>query len=193
MSHIAKGTWLSGDFATVHDILIDGNFDGRLFCAGCLTIGPEASIKGDIMAYDIVFNGNMSSGNIHARDTLSLKSGCSVNGDLFFQRLAVELDAHFNGRCQVIVPADFEKAAAPVASLLNALPGERFPEETEEGPAASDTGAGTTETEAQETPEFPATPEDSAAPVQAETAEIPEAEPTHRSPLFFLKQAEKRK
>jgi hypothetical protein len=52
------------------------------------------------------------------KDTLSLKAGCSVQGDLYFQKFQVELDAKYAGKCQMIGEAEFNKVSAPVAAML---------------------------------------------------------------------------
>jgi cytoskeletal protein CcmA (bactofilin family) len=55
----------------------------------------------------------MKEGTFFVKDTLSLKTGCSVNGTLRFKRLQVELDAKINGTCQVINEKDEARPAAP--------------------------------------------------------------------------------
>ena len=47
-------------------------------------------------------------GQIFVRDTLSLKNGCKVNGDLHIRRLTVELDAMFDGNCKMMNEEDLE-------------------------------------------------------------------------------------
>ena len=45
------------------------------------------------------------------QDTLSLKPGSSVDGDLRYKRLQVDLDAKFNGNCRVLSEKEFEQVA----------------------------------------------------------------------------------
>lgn len=118
VNRIAADTKFVGDLATKTDIRIDGAFEGRLYCEARVVVGEKATIKGDIFSSFIDFNGTMLGGNFYAKDTLSLKAGCSVKGDLFFQKLQVELDAKYAGKCQMITEADFNKAAAPMIALL---------------------------------------------------------------------------
>ena len=54
------------------------------------------------------FCGTMK-GNFFVKDTLTLKAGCSVEGDLHVKRLQVELGARFNGNCKMIDEAQFDK------------------------------------------------------------------------------------
>ena len=75
VNRIALGAKFVGDLATENDIRIDGDFDGRLYCAGRLVVGEKAVLKGDIFCYNVDFSGTMTGGNIYAQETLSLKIG----------------------------------------------------------------------------------------------------------------------
>ena len=118
VNRIAAGAKFTGDIATVNDIRIDGSFEGRLYSEARVVVGEKAVVKGDIFATFVDFNGTMLGGNFYVKDTLSLKSGCSVDGDLYFQRFLVELDAKFTGKCQVMSEAEFRKVSASMETLL---------------------------------------------------------------------------
>lgn len=118
VNRIAEGTRFIGDFASCSDIRIDGSFEGRLYCEARVVVGEKATIKGDIFCSYIDFNGTMLEGNFYVKETLSLKSGCMVKGDMYFNRLQVELDARFTGKCQVMEAGEFSKIAASMSSLL---------------------------------------------------------------------------
>ena len=118
VNRIAVGSKFTGDFATVNDIRIDGSFEGRLYSEARVVVGEKAVVKGDIFATFVDFNGTMLGGNFYVKDTLSLKSGCSVDGDLYFQRFQVELDAEFTGKCQVMSETEFRKVSASMEALL---------------------------------------------------------------------------
>lgn len=106
VNRIALGTVFKGQITSVNDIRIDGRFEGRLESRKRLVVGEHAVVNGDIISNNVDFSGTMSSGTLYVEDTLSLKSGCSVNGDLRFKRLQVELDAVINGTCHVIGDKD---------------------------------------------------------------------------------------
>ena len=118
VNRIAAGAIFKGDIATANDIRIDGTFEGRIYSEARVVVGEKAVVKGDIFCTFIDFNGTMTEGRFYVKDTLSLKAGSSVQGDLFFQRLQVELDAKFTGKCQVIGEAEFNKVSDPMRSLL---------------------------------------------------------------------------
>lgn len=118
VNRIASGAIFKGDIATANDIRIDGTFEGRLYSEARVVVGEKAVVKGDIFCTFVDFNGTMTEGRFYVKDTLTLKAGCSVHGDLFFERLQVELDAKFIGKCQVIGDAEYNKVSDPMRALL---------------------------------------------------------------------------
>ena len=118
VNRIASGAIFKGDIATANDIRIDGTFEGRLYSEARVVVGEKAVVKGDIFCTFVDVNGTMTEGRFYVKDTLTLKAGCSVHGDLFFERLQVELDAKFIGKCQVIGDAEYNKVSDPMRALL---------------------------------------------------------------------------
>ena len=118
VNRIASGAIFKGDIATANDIRIDGTFEGRLYSEARVVVGEKAVVNGDIFCTFVDFNGTMTEGRFYVKDTLTLKAGCSVHGDLFFERLQVELDAKFIGKCQVIGDAEYNKVSDPMRALL---------------------------------------------------------------------------
>ena len=112
VNRIASGTVFKGELTSNNDIRIDGTFDGHLESKGRLVVGEAAVFNGDIICTNVDFSGTMKEGTFFVKDTLSLKTGCSVNGVLRFKRLQVELDAKINGTCQVINEKDEAKPVA---------------------------------------------------------------------------------
>ncbi|MBR3407199.1 MAG: polymer-forming cytoskeletal protein [Bacteroidales bacterium] len=102
VTRIAAGAFFKGELSTDTDIRLDGRFEGKLETKGRLVVGVEGVVDGDIICNDVDFGGKMNSGTFLVKETLSLKSGCQVNGDLRFKRLQIELDAKFTGRCKAI-------------------------------------------------------------------------------------------
>ena len=102
VTRITAGSFFKGNLTTSNDIRIDGQFEGRLETSSRLVVGAEGVVNGDIIGNDVDFGGKMNSGTFLVKETLSLKSGCQVNGNLRFKRLQIELDAKFTGRCEAI-------------------------------------------------------------------------------------------
>ena len=108
ISRISAGTVIKGEILSPTDIRIDGTFEGRVQSKGRVVVGESATIKGDIVCENIDLCGKVE-GNLFVKDTLSLKEGCVVDGNLHIRRLAVELGATFNGNCKTITEAEFNK------------------------------------------------------------------------------------
>ncbi len=116
VSRISAGTVIKGEITSPNDIRIDGRFDGQVCSKGRVVVGEKAIVKGDIICQNVDFCGTMK-GNFYVKDTLSLKGGCSVDGDLHVKRLCVELDAKFNGNCRMIAESEFDKLVAGVTGV----------------------------------------------------------------------------
>lgn len=110
ISRISAGTVIKGEILSPNDIRIDGTFEGKVQSKGRVVIGETAVIKGDIVCNDVDLWGKVD-GNIFVKDTLALKEGCVVNGNLNVRKLSVELGATFNGNCKTISEADFDRLA----------------------------------------------------------------------------------
>ena len=110
ISRISAGTVIKGEILSPCDIRIDGTFEGKIQSKGRVVVGESAHIKGDIVCDSIDLWGKVE-GNVFVKDTLNLKEGCTVNGNLNIRKLSVELGATFNGSCQTITEAEFDKLA----------------------------------------------------------------------------------
>ena len=110
VSRISTGTIIKGEIVSPYDIRIDGTFEGKVQSKGRVVIGETAVIKGDILCENIDLWGKVE-GNIFVKDTLALKEGCKVDGNLQIRRLSVELGATFNGGCKMISESEFDKMA----------------------------------------------------------------------------------
>ena len=113
VSRISTGTVVKGEIISTNDIRIDGTFEGKIQSKGRVVVGEKAVVKGDIICTNVDFWGTME-GNFYVKDTLSLKSSSKVKGDLHIKRLQVELDAKFDGTCQMISEAEFDKITGNV-------------------------------------------------------------------------------
>lgn len=108
ISRISVGTIIKGEIVSSSDIRIDGTFDGKIQSNGRVVIGESASVKGDVICENLDLWGKVD-GNVYVKDTLSLKQGCVVNGNVHIRRFCVELGSTFNGNCKMITEDEFEK------------------------------------------------------------------------------------
>ena len=121
VSRISNGTVVKGEISSSNDIRIDGTFEGKIQSKGRVVVGEKALIKGDIICSNVDFWGTME-GNVYVKDTLSLKSSSKVKGDLHIKRLQVELDAKFDGTCQMITESEFDRLAGIAPAQKPAAP-----------------------------------------------------------------------
>ena len=110
ISRISAGTIIKGEIVSPYDIRIDGTFEGKIQSKGRVVVGETANIKGDIICENIDLWGKVD-GGVFVKDTLALKDGCVVNGNLHIKRLSVELGATFNGNRKMISDTEFDKVA----------------------------------------------------------------------------------
>lgn len=115
VSRISAGTVIKGEIISPNDIRIDGLFEGKVISRSRVVIGESANVKGDIICENIDLWGKVE-GNLYVKDTLALKEGSNVDGNLHIRRLLVELGAIFNGTCKTITEADFDKITGAQAS-----------------------------------------------------------------------------
>ena len=108
VSRISAGTVIKGEIQSPYDLRIDGTFEGKIQTNGRVVIGETATIKGDVICENIDLWGQVE-GDLYVKDTLALKEGCKMNGNIHISRLSVELGASFNGTCQTITAEEFKK------------------------------------------------------------------------------------
>ena len=121
ISRISAGTIIKGEIVSPNDIRIDGTFEGKIQSKGRVVVGETANIKGDIICENIDLWGKVD-GGVFVKDTLALKEGCVVNGNLHIKRLSVELGATFNGNCKMISDAEFDKVAGVQSKETSTAP-----------------------------------------------------------------------
>ena len=124
VSRISAGTVIKGEIVSPNDIRIDGLFEGKVVSKSRVVIGESANVKGDIVCENVDLWGKVE-GNLYVKDTLALKDGSNVNGNLHIRRLLVELGATFNGTCKTITEGEFDKitgVAAPAKASQPAVP-----------------------------------------------------------------------
>ena len=86
-----------GNVKTTGDIQIEGIIEGDIR-AHLLTVGEGATIRGEIVADDIVVNGRVV-GRVRGLK-VRLTSTARVEGDIIHKTIAIESGAHFEGSVQ---------------------------------------------------------------------------------------------
>lgn len=124
VSRISSGTFVKGEIASQNDIRIDGSFEGNLYSKGRVVIGENVVIKGEIICQNADLWGEFS-GELHATDTLSLKAGCKMTGNVHVRRLQVELGSVFNGNCNMLSAEELDSVSAGLDKKLASVQQEK--------------------------------------------------------------------
>ncbi|MCA0274344.1 MAG: polymer-forming cytoskeletal protein [Proteobacteria bacterium] len=96
-SVLSSDLTITGNVKTSGDIQIEGVIDGDIR-AHMLTVGESATIRGEIVADDIVVNGRVV-GRVRGLK-VRLTSTARVEGDIIHKTIAIESGAHFEGSVQ---------------------------------------------------------------------------------------------
>lgn len=88
---------VKGNLKTTGDIQILGTVEGDVR-AHLLTVGDGATVKGEVIADDVVVNGKVV-GRVRGLK-VRLTSTSVVEGDIIHKTIAIESGAHFEGSVQ---------------------------------------------------------------------------------------------
>src|SRR3981189_3564864 len=95
---IGKSVIIRGGLSGNEDLFIDGDGEGTVTLPESrLTIGPNARVKADVSAREVVIFGHLT-GNIQATGRVELRQSALVNGDIVAGRLSIEESAVLTGR-----------------------------------------------------------------------------------------------
>ena len=96
-SVLSSDLHITGNLKTTGDIQVEGTVEGDIR-AHLLTIGESATIKGEVVADDVVINGRIV-GRVRGLK-VRLTATARVEGDIIHKTIAIESGAHFEGSVQ---------------------------------------------------------------------------------------------
>lgn len=108
VSRISNGTVIKGEVDSAGDLRIDGTFNGTVRSKGRVVVGEKSTVEGNIFCENLDLWGK-ATGKFFVKDTLALRKGCRVSGELHIRKLSVELGARFDGNCRMISESQFEE------------------------------------------------------------------------------------
>ena len=89
---------IKGTLAGSEDLTVDGRVEGRIeLPAHTLTIGPNAVITAEIVAKVVTVFGTVK-GNVTAHDSLEIRRGASIEGEVTCTRISIQEGAAFSGK-----------------------------------------------------------------------------------------------
>ncbi|MEX0970870.1 MAG: polymer-forming cytoskeletal protein [Paracoccaceae bacterium] len=96
-SILSSDLMVKGNLITTGDIQVEGTVEGDIR-AHLLTIGEGATVKGEVIADDVVINGRIL-GRVRGLK-VRLTASARVEGDIIHKTIAIESGAHFEGSVQ---------------------------------------------------------------------------------------------
>lgn len=96
LNKIINGTSFTGDITSNGDFRIDGNLKGSLTGKGKLVVGPTGSIEGEVRCKNAEIFGKINA-KLHVEELLSLRSSADVNGEIVYNKIAIEAGAKLVG------------------------------------------------------------------------------------------------
>ncbi|HTY83773.1 MAG TPA: polymer-forming cytoskeletal protein [Silvibacterium sp.] len=101
---IGKSVQIRGEVKGSEDLLVDGVVEGTItLTESRLTIGPNAKVKANVSARDVVVVGSLD-GDVTASGRVELRSGANLVGDIRAARLSIEENAIFSGKVDLAQP-----------------------------------------------------------------------------------------
>ncbi|MDQ6809160.1 MAG: polymer-forming cytoskeletal protein [Verrucomicrobiota bacterium] len=97
---LSSGVSITGSVKFKSELVIDGEVDGEIDSGGRLTVGKNATIRGEIRSKSVIVQGTVE-GNIVATERCELQAGCTLRGDIEAPRLIVDEDATFLGSAKI--------------------------------------------------------------------------------------------
>jgi cytoskeletal protein CcmA (bactofilin family) len=126
---IGKSVQIYGEVKGSEDLVVDGTVEGTItLTESRLTIGPNAHVKANVSARDVVLLGNLV-GDISASGRVDLRSGSNLKGDIRASRLSIEENSVLSGKVElsggdrtssVSAGASAATASAPTGALFGA-------------------------------------------------------------------------
>ena len=101
-TNFSAGVTVRGTIHSAEDIYVDGRIDGTMASKDhCITIGPNAKIKANVNASELVVLGTLH-GNSQIASRMTLRTGSKVVGDIKTSDIVVEDGAQLKGAVELV-------------------------------------------------------------------------------------------
>jgi cytoskeletal protein CcmA (bactofilin family) len=101
---VSQGIKIKGELTGSEDLFIDGIVDGKVTLSNStLTIGPNATVKAEITAKELVVRGR-AEGKFTASERVQIWHTARVEGDIKAERISIEEGAEMHGKLEAGKP-----------------------------------------------------------------------------------------
>ena len=98
---ISRTLAIKGEITGSDDLFVDGDIQGKISIAeGRVTIGANGRVTADVVAREIVVQGNVK-GNLHGRERVQIGSTGCARGNVITRRFVVEDGAEIHGHVEI--------------------------------------------------------------------------------------------
>ena len=102
---VSQGIRIKGELHGTEDLFVDGNVDGKITLGNStLTVGPNATVKAEISARDLVVRGRVE-GKLTANEKIQIWNTAHVAGDMKAARISIEEGAELHGKLEAGKPS----------------------------------------------------------------------------------------
>lgn len=102
---VSHGIRIKGELHGTEDLFVDGNVDGKITLGNAtLTVGPNATVKAEISARDLVVRGRVE-GKLTANEKIQIWNTARVAGDMKADRISIEEGAELHGKLEAGRPS----------------------------------------------------------------------------------------
>ena len=102
---IPAGAAFEGTLCWSGEVRVEGQLRGNALGRGCLEIGPEAEVHGEVRADDLLVDGLLE-GDATAARRIELREGARVVGDLRAPTVVLAEGCNLDGRLEIIPKGD---------------------------------------------------------------------------------------
>ena len=141
VASLSPGIRIKGEITGSEDLFIDGNVEGKVtFRNAVLTVGPNANVKADIDAREIVIRGRVE-GKLDGSERVQIGNTAKVIGDIRSSRIAIEDGAEFRGKVEAGKAPSRSADNPPAKKFDNAKPKDADANLEKPAPGAAVAGA----------------------------------------------------
>lgn len=96
----ANGTKIVGNITSDGDIRVDGEIEGEITTSGRVVLGKSSVVNGIITCPNAEILGQFN-GQLIISETLSIRETAKVTGEITTKKIAIDVNATFNGTCKM--------------------------------------------------------------------------------------------
>lgn len=102
---ISKGIQLEGEVKGSHDVILYGEFKGKIKLSGVLLVGNTGTISGEIKAKQVIIEGDVQ-GKMSATERAEIREGGKYRGDMLAASIVVSEKALLEGNVKMTVEGE---------------------------------------------------------------------------------------